>query len=93
MAHFDAHNPGHNIFYWIIWGTIFVISKAAGVISSVSEAIQTEAIHIPHHNIWWLPQLHEFIPALIVAGGAGIVSFIVNKLCKIIWLKLFPVKK
>ncbi|HYG50489.1 MAG TPA: hypothetical protein VD905_06280 [Flavobacteriales bacterium] len=94
MAHLDPNQPHGttNVFYWAVWAFMFVASKAAGFVGKIQSAISTE-IEIPKHDIHYLPQLHELIPAMILAAACAVISFLVSKGAAYLWTKIFPSKK
>ncbi len=92
MSHFDHDStPSSNsAVYWVCWIFTFVCSHASGVGYIIAGAIPE--VTIPTHDVRYLPQLQELIPALILALACGLVSFIANKIFNIIYNKLFPQK-
>lgn len=87
----DSPDPSNNsVLYYFFWVVTFLASNAAGVTHRIAQAFPE--ITIPSHDIWYLPQLHLFIPALILAGACCIISFIGNKLLNFLWNKMFSKK-
>lgn len=94
MAHFHSPHPDSNpimqAVYWISWVTMFVYSKAVGFVDRIGESLPD--ITIPEHNIHYIPELSELIPAMILAALCAIVSFITSKTIAWLWGKVFPTK-
>jgi hypothetical protein len=86
---FDNDQAQLNPFlYWATWISLFLGSKAIGFFGFVANEIV-----VPKHEIRYLPQLEELLPAVIVAGCCAIVSALLGKTVNMIWNKFSPKKK
>jgi H+/Cl- antiporter ClcA len=94
MSYFDPNDSpdtSNNTFlYWIFWIVTFMGSHASGLGRVIAGAMPD--VTVPVHDVKYLPQLHELIPALILALACGLVSFIANKIFNIVYNKLFSKK-
>jgi hypothetical protein len=80
-----------NFLYWIIWGSMLIFSKVAGFFS-FAVAVMPE-IELPAHEIKYLPELPEIMPALIIAGACAFVSAIIKILVDLAWRKFSSKKR
>jgi hypothetical protein len=76
MQDFD-HTQIGKIYYWFTWISTMLCCKFAGFFESVSDIF---SIELPIHEIKYLPQLAEVLPALIIAAACAVVSVIVRRL-------------
>jgi uncharacterized membrane protein YozB (DUF420 family) len=93
-SNFDEGNSAgvNPLVYWIIWGALLIGSKVAGAFKAVAELLPKE-IQAPTHDIKYLPQLNELIPAMITALCCAVISAITYRVIGMIWNKYFPNEK
>lgn len=88
----DLPNSGgesKGVSYYFILACMFICSKLVGISKSVSYVINTN-VDLPNHDITYVPELRELIPALVLTACCGVVSFLVQKLASMAWKKVFP---
>jgi hypothetical protein len=73
-----------SVIFWFTWTIEMLTSKAIGLFEGIASWIPTEIIK---HNIKYLPQLSEAIPALILTVICAILSALVRRLFDIVWTK------
>jgi len=71
-----------NPLYWFVWLVSFAISHAHGIVKYVAEIIPKE-LDIPIHEVRYLPELRDLIPAVITACVCGLVSAIFVYGCRL----------
>jgi len=71
-------NEVDNLFYWLILGITATLGKVTGVFAVIIAALPD--IAMPVHQVKYLPQLEDALPAFIIAGGCAFISAIINKL-------------
>ncbi len=84
-------NNVDSIFYWTILGVTATIGKISGVFAMVTNALPE--VTLPVHEVKYLPQLEDALPAFIIAGGCALISAIINKLFGLLWSKLLTTIK
>jgi hypothetical protein len=85
--HPDPQN-GLNIFYWILWASLFICTKISGFIDKVAAAVDINEINLPQHHNSLLPELSDLIPQVIVAVILAIFSWSTIELMKLIKNKI-----
>lgn len=85
----EHHNTSDPM-YWILFLLSFITSMETGVKHYIGNAVN--AVALPAHHIWWLPELTEAIPTMILAILVAAASFITNQILKIGWRKMFTKK-
>jgi hypothetical protein len=74
-------------FFWIVWLGTFLTTIAAKANKFILDITPIEVI-IPEHDIWYLPKTKEAIPAMILAIGCAILSWMIKKLFDHLWRKV-----
>jgi hypothetical protein len=84
-------NNVDSMFYWLILGITATIGKISGIFAIVTKAIPT--VTLPVHEVRYLPQLEDALPAFIIAGGCALISALINKLFGLLWQKVLILTK
>lgn len=78
------HHTANTPLYWALWLTYFTIGKILGFIAWLSEIIPHEDF-LPPHEVHYLPEWGELIPAAITAVACAVCSLITTKLLSMLW--------